>query len=587
VASPARHPGCSAAVSDPSSIDTIDTTARERWFTIVLIALPALLALVAAWQRRWIADDGFINVRIVSQIFDGNGPVFNAGERVEAGTSPVWLLLLVVGRVAFFWMETEWVAVLLGITATVLALVVAQLAAARLYGTSRIMPLGVLVVIALPPSWDYATSGLESGVSVLWLACVQVTLVTAARSRSNNRAIVAAAVLGLGPFVRPDFVVMSVVFAVALVVATRPHALREVFGLGVAALVVPGVYELFRAAYYGALVPNTAFAKEATASSWQQGLAYLGDFIGPYELWFPLSVIGIVIAIVCARASSAQRLLIAAPVLAGLLHAFFVVRGGGDSMHARLLLPAFFAILLPIAAVPRQRLYVIPVLLVLLWGVIPLRAAGPPYSGIGPDMIANERTVFQDPKHHPITLDDYRSEVAAGALIEIGDRASRMAEANEHDLLITAFGRSRFPVVPLKESADHRAVVNAYAIGMLSVAAGTDVYVADMFGLADPMGARLEIVGRRGRPNHEKLLPLAWVVARFADPTAAVPSWVATPQEIEAARTALECPEVRGLFTRASGGFSIRRLAANVQAAITKYTVRISAEPERAAASCR
>ena len=43
-----------------------------------------------AWQRRWIADDGLIVLRTVRNLMAGNGPVFNAGERVEANTSTVW-----------------------------------------------------------------------------------------------------------------------------------------------------------------------------------------------------------------------------------------------------------------------------------------------------------------------------------------------------------------------------------------------------------------------------------------------------------------------------------------------------------------
>src|SRR5262249_19918073 len=52
-------------------------------FTVVVFAC-------GAWARRWIADDGLIVLRTVRNLLAGNGPVFNAGERVETNTSAAW-----------------------------------------------------------------------------------------------------------------------------------------------------------------------------------------------------------------------------------------------------------------------------------------------------------------------------------------------------------------------------------------------------------------------------------------------------------------------------------------------------------------
>src|SRR5262249_53922965 len=41
-----------------------------------------------------------------------------------------------------------------------------------------------------------------------------------------------------------------------------------------------------------------------------------------------------------------------APLLAAILHALYVIRVGGDFMHGRFLLPAFFALTLPVTVVP-------------------------------------------------------------------------------------------------------------------------------------------------------------------------------------------------------------------------------------------
>ena len=57
------------------------TDATRRRLAVATIALPVLLLAVAAWQYRWMSDDGFINLRIVHNITSGHGPVFNVAMR--------------------------------------------------------------------------------------------------------------------------------------------------------------------------------------------------------------------------------------------------------------------------------------------------------------------------------------------------------------------------------------------------------------------------------------------------------------------------------------------------------------------------
>jgi len=64
-------------------------TARTRLprsaASLLLVALPILILAVIAWQRRWVAEDGFINFRVVNNIFAGHGPVFNPKLRDQGG----------------------------------------------------------------------------------------------------------------------------------------------------------------------------------------------------------------------------------------------------------------------------------------------------------------------------------------------------------------------------------------------------------------------------------------------------------------------------------------------------------------------
>ncbi len=102
------------------------------------------------------------------------------------------------------------------------------------------------------------------------------------------------------------------------------------------------------------------------------------------------------------------------------------------------------------------------------------------------------------------------------------------------------------PPAPLAPSVPGsvRVVLGLRNVGVLGYLAGPDVHLTDLLGLADPVAARLTLV-ERSRPGHEKVLPDAWVVARFGDPEAARARF---PAAADAAR-AMECGDLAVSFT--------------------------------------
>src|SRR5262245_42885370 len=59
-----------------------------------LAVAPPTLLLIQGIVYRWVCDDAYIDFRVVGNILEGFGPVFNRDERVEAFTSPLWTGLL-------------------------------------------------------------------------------------------------------------------------------------------------------------------------------------------------------------------------------------------------------------------------------------------------------------------------------------------------------------------------------------------------------------------------------------------------------------------------------------------------------------
>ncbi|MEO9329229.1 flagellar motor control protein ZomB [Gordonia aurantiaca] len=383
-------PGRDAATGSSGADRARRRLAAGSWF--VGAVLVTTFFAIGAWQRRWIADDGLIVLRTLRNLFAGNGPVFNAGERVEANTSTAWTYLL------WFWAwvtdgRLEYVALWVAIVCSVAAIPIAMYATARLYagriggltgdGWTLLLPFTAIVYIALPPARDFATSGLENGLCIFWAAVLWAQLVAWVRRgpKTGGRAATATLLLaftaGLAPLIRPELSVLGGL--VLLVVFFAPLGWKMRLGVVAVAGALPVGYQIFRMGYYGLLVPNPAVAKDASGAKWEQGFTYLTNLFGPYVLLLPvvLAVVAGVLLIVGGRlravrvdtdeagadapASRWARFsaglqtspaAVSVVVLAGLILVVYWVRQGGDFMHGRVLLVPLFVTFLPLMVVP-------------------------------------------------------------------------------------------------------------------------------------------------------------------------------------------------------------------------------------------
>src|SRR6476619_6817624 len=197
-----------------------DATARvSLWAGVV--AVSALFGW-GAWERRWIADDGLIVLRTVRNLLAGNGPVFNAGERVESNTSTLWTYLITGASWVAGPLRLEYVTLALTLGLSVAGVVFVMLGAARLYAPALqgrralLLPAGALIYIAIPPARDFASSGLENGLvlaylGLLWWVMVCWSQALRTQQDSSQRNAVSwvfdaalAFLAGLSVLVRPE-----------------------------------------------------------------------------------------------------------------------------------------------------------------------------------------------------------------------------------------------------------------------------------------------------------------------------------------------------------------------------------------------
>jgi arabinofuranosyltransferase len=555
-----------------------------------LLVLPAAWG-VLGWRQRWIADDGLIAARTVREILAGHGPVFNPGERVEANTSALWTWLLA----AVTWvsrLDLYTVMIVSGLVLAPLGLLFALLGARELHRRHSpdqvLLPAGALVVVALPPFWDFVTSGLEDSLIFCWLGLCW-WLLAGLRPDSRRRASWLAFAAGLGWLVRPDMAIGTVGFLAALWCIARP-GWRRLAVLAAVAGAVPLAYQVFRMGYYGLLVPNTAVAKDASGTRLHQGLVYLADFASPYRLWIPLLAVGVLFLLTAQHLSRADAVRCAGAAGSGLLMALYVIAIGGDFMHARMLLPATFALLLPVmlvpVPVPKLSAGLTSVSLCLTAAAIGIWAAGagfrwrdPTPIGIIPESgIANERGWWSvhTGQRYPDNAAEYvlAQLGAANATGSLEWLISRDARSGRAVLLYQPTPASWYVAVPLSRTR-YPVAATFYILGTGGAGTPLDGLVVDMHGLSYAVGSH-QVGDPNGRPGHTKWVAAAWVVAEYSDVTQApgIP-----PAQLAAARKALSCGTLAELDQATQGPLTVSRLVASFFHSPALTTFRFSPDP--------
>ena len=571
-----------------------------RFLQVAVLAAPLVMLAVAGWTHRWIFDDGFIYLRVVRQVRVGHGPVFNTGQRVEAFTSPLWVAILALADLGTP-IRLEWLSVLLGIAGSVAGSVFATFGAMRLARRVApdefLLPVGVVVLLALIPMWYFESAGLETGLTFAWLgACCWILAHWATASHSKLSAS-AAITLGLGWLVRPELVVDSAVFLLVVsLVQWRDGNWRRRTELAFWMLALPVAYEIFRMGYYGSLVANTALAKEGSRLRVGTGWSYLLDFVVPYWLWLPvgLMILGVFLPLglqLRRRGESRSVWVLVAFVLAAIGNAAAVVSFGGDYIHARLLLPALFALCAPVAVVPITKRYAAS-LAILGWALVCAIALRPP------EMKTSLHYRGGIPYSFPKGCCGHITLTALGW----GKDSPRRTGFNDPAVYVsnTNVGYGSFDVRPHVAAAPglHLPTIVTGGIGVLSYALGPRVSILDLNGLADPIAARLKLV-RRGYPGHEKLLPAPWVAALVtADgtnprpedfpikPSRSTPTDSDLPFDVQVqfARTALRCHAIAGIQRSTQGSLGIGKFMSNIVHSFAQTSLRIPSDPRTAAA---
>ena len=307
----------------------------------VLLGFAALCFVVLThhhWQQ--LCDDAFIPFRYANHVAAGFGPVWNPGERVEGYSSPLWLGILVVGRLAGAGLPAF--AGVVGVLNSALCLLLAHRIALGLAQNRMAAAAAAAAASLIYPLYFWAPAGLETAMFTALVTFAAWSLIVP----SAWRWALAAALLGVA---RPEGPLLACALAVLTVLAHGRSAARPIaLALGFAPAVA---WFVFRRAYYGEWLPNTYYAKATgdLLSRLQAGVLY--------TLW-GLVLLGTV-ALACWMAGMADRKVRCSLAFLTVALGMVVVSGGDWMWHGRMVLPVIPALLAfavsSVARAPRPR----------------------------------------------------------------------------------------------------------------------------------------------------------------------------------------------------------------------------------------
>lgn len=570
---------------------------------VVCVVSLAVLA-IGIFRTRGLTDDGLIHLRVVQQFRSGHGLIFNAGERVEVSSSPLWVVLLAISDLLLP-MRLEAVTLLVsGVLAFAGVAIVMRSAFQDAAATGRRVLPGLMIVYALLPAvWRWSTTGMENALIMAWLGGCWYLARRALRTRSLDAAY--ALLIGFGPLIRQDYVLACVLLVLAALWSARPNlGRRSALGFIAIAATPALIYQLFRMIYFGLVVPNPTVAKYLGSPRWSRGWTWLTRaLLGEGPAWAIWMLIVLVVASVLLAAKS-ERVTSAAFVAAGLMMALPAVAAGGDFMDVRFLVPALFALILPASMI-----------------VVPKRFPGAEAASATAADVPPRRSISG--RVGPInkvrlaTASAWVATAMACSLVvthgfwepapEVFMTASLRRVTELAGLIDLDSGRSvddnpaaYFLLKRQEDIVMQRQTYVSIGIGGISAYRPLEDRIYDQLGLANPIGSHMmpKHPSKTGLPGHEKPLPAAWVIADLGLPrlprvTAAIPvtdprklskvpetEWAETAIDTAAADRAMKCDPMVDLREAATAPLTFSRAWKNFTGAWSRTWLTFDPDPQ-------
>ena len=324
---------------------------RSRWglgLELALLALSLVVLGIGCLRIRDLqSDDAYITFRYARNLYEGFGPVFNPGERVEGYSNPLWMVAITAGFASGV-EEPIWVARRISFVCAALLVVALYRSLLAFSAPGWGAALATFLISSSTFVHMATMCGLETIAHAFLFFCGLALL--ALPELTPRKVLASSLLLVLAALTRPEGIAYWGM-GLVLVAVSCPRALLSYLAPGL----LWAAHVAWRWSYYGDLLPNTYYAKASTLALWGFGLNELRAFLARVEV-LAFLVAAVAGAVIAWRTPRYRR----AVVLLGgttAFHLLYVVSVGGDGI----LLNRFQVPVLPSLALLAGLLLCVPV----------------------------------------------------------------------------------------------------------------------------------------------------------------------------------------------------------------------------------
>jgi hypothetical protein len=440
----------------------------RAWLSIAVLLISIAVGVTWAIKLSWICDDAFISFRYADNLVNGDGLVYNVGERVEGYTNFLWTMIT-AGVIAMGFDPGQGSIVISLLCFVLLIVLVWRMS--RVLAPDEPGPLVSVAVVFVAVNYImvlFATSGLETMAAAMFAAL--------ALERALSGAMMSAGLAGIAAaMTHPDHGILYVALGLSLASTRRPRSDLLRYAAPFFFIYIP--YFLWRWNYYGDFFPNTYYTKSAGLAYFNQGGIYVLTFFIGGGFW---AIIPLFLYTLFVRR---QTLFGRYLIFSVSLFLLYIAKIGGDFMYGRLLsslvAPLILSAEIAVRDLWRKRswwtLVAIPSTVLLSITAVPVQLIKPFEKKW---QIADERTFYTLRSFSPIVINSI--------------------------YFTWAKDFNRYFV-----SRKLRPTLGMHCVGMIGYL--TRLPIVDYFGLTDRDIGRRPI-HQRGRPGHEKLSTAQYIV---------------------------------------------------------------------------
>jgi hypothetical protein len=320
---------------------------NNRTWIFLISGLILTIGFIHAYHYAFVNDDAFISFRYADNFNHGLGLVYNKSEHVEGFTNFLWTMIIAASmQLSFDPVASSTALGIIFYAGTLFIFILISRRYQTKQGSSFSSLFVPLTSLALALNRDfnvYATSGLETSMYTFFIAASFFAISLDFKKRN---VIVAGIFALLTLLTRPDGAIFFGCVVIYFFIINQDRW-KNIFYFILPSIIIFIPYWIWRYNYYDFFFPNSFYAKSIYLPYYSQGIEYvwlyLKTYYGLFILFIPIVILLLKHGKNFAKFISQQKQKpgrdIILAIMFSVAYIIFVIRIGGDFMHARFLIP--------------------------------------------------------------------------------------------------------------------------------------------------------------------------------------------------------------------------------------------------------